>query len=638
MSKAAITSRMCASLLLLLASPPVVDAAGLGLAGEGRALGEVLHDAVLGATGKRDAFVYQVAMPDPHRHEFHLSLEFTGLAGDRAALELPKWNPGAYRLTNAHRNVRAVVARSLGDGELLPVSKLDENTWEVEHGGKPFALDYRVYCGRYTGIAGCYLDDAMGFFNGVHLFMYAVGHKHQAIELRVREPIGGKQAEVVTGLPAHGSTRARSKPTTFWANNYDTLVDSPVHVGVVDTIDFELGGRPIRAVMSDRGGWKADEIRDELRAITQAGAAVFGPLETALPFTDYTFIYHVLPDAGGGLEHHNSTVIGVDPWGFASAAGKRRFWSVTAHEFFHLWNVKRIRPAVLGPFDYDRQVHTTMLWFSEGFTSYYAILILSRAGLIDEAQARKDLAARLAAVETRPGRTLMSVEQSSWETWATPDDGANAYFSYYDKGAMIGMILDLQLRATSQGLASTDTLFRALWQRWRETGLGLTPQELEDAFVEQVAKYGDAAVDEIRAIFADYVRGVVELDYDKYLAHAGYRLQRSVKAEGPWIGVELSGARVRNVLHDAPGDRAGLANGDELVAINGRAVDGSSYARVLESLTVDTPHEFTITRMGRVIDLKVTPVLGGDPVFELVELDDVSAQQRQLRRDWLGLP
>ncbi|HLT37877.1 MAG TPA: hypothetical protein VK034_16445, partial [Enhygromyxa sp.] len=482
------------------------------------------------ATGEREPFVYSIAMPDPHRHEFHVSLEFSDLPGERATVELPKWNPGAYRLTDAHRNVRAVVARARG-GATLPVAKLDENTWQISHDGQPFTLDYRVYCGRYSGISGCYLDDAMGFFNGVQVFMYAVGHKHRPIELQVRQPTGGARAEVVTGLPSRGKGKRRH----FWANNYDTLVDSPVHVGVVDTVEFELGGRPIRAVMSARGGWKADEVREEIRKITETTAAVFGPLETALPFTDYTFIYHVLPDGSGGLEHANSTVIGVDPWSFSDSAGKRRFWSVTAHEFFHLWNVKRIRPTVLGPFDYDKQVHTTLLWFSEGFTSYYAALILARSGLVDERQTLAELGRRLAAVETSDGRKLLSVEQSSWETWAKPDDHDNAYFSYYDKGAMIGMILDLQLRASTSGVASTDTVFRELWKRWRETGLGFTAQELEQVFVDQAGPAGD----EIRAIFRDYVRGTVELDYDNYLAHAGYRLLRSKKSEGPWIGAEL---------------------------------------------------------------------------------------------------
>ncbi|PRQ02551.1 M61 glycyl aminopeptidase [Enhygromyxa salina] len=589
-----------------------------------------------GAAGERDPFAYTVTMANPQRHEFQVELRLDGLPGDSVQLELPKWNPGAYHLTNAHRNVRAVSATLVeGDqpGAALAVAKLDENTWEIAHGGAPVRVEYRVYCGHYSGIGGCYLDDAMGFINGAHVFMYAVGHKQRPIELRVDELPGGRRAEVVTGLPARG----KGERKTFWANNFDALVDSPIHAGVVDTISYELGGRPIRATMSREGAWKADEVRDELRKITEAAAAVFGPLETALPFSDYTFIYHVLPDNSGGLEHLNSTVIGVDPWWFADERGKRRFWSVSAHEFFHLWNVKRIRPAVLGPFDYDREVHTTMLWFSEGFTSYYAALIVRRAGLTDEAQALEDLARRISAVETRPGRKLMSVEQSSWETWSKPDDRRKAYFSYYDKGAVIGMLLDLHLRASSQGLASTDTVFQELWKRWRATGLGLSPQDLEQVFVDQAGP----GADEVRQMFADYVRGTVELDYDRYLAHAGYRLERTIKQRGPWIGAEVSGedagVAVRWVEHGGPADLGGLADGDVIQAIDGHPVDGKSWKKIVGALELGAAHRFTIERTGRVLELSIDPIEGGDERFEIVDLDDVTPQQTLLRRDWLGL-
>ena len=613
------------------ARAPGVDA---GVASVVRAAGA----GVLAATGEREPFVYTVAMPDPHRHEFHVSLGFSGLAEDTATLELPKWNPGAYFLTNAHRNLRAVVARG-SDGAPLPIAKLDENTWEVAHAGQPFTVDYRVYCGRYSGISGCYLDDAMGFFNGVHLFMYAVGHKHRAIELRVEQLVGGAGAEVVTGLPAASKSktkpRSKAKPRAFWANNFDVLVDSPVHVGDVDTVELELGGRPIRAVMSAKGAWQADAVREQLRKITEASAAVFGPLDTALPFTDYTFIYHVLPAAGGGLEHANSTVIGVDPWAFADDVGLRKFWSVTAHEFFHLWNVKRIRPAVLGPFDYDREVHTTLLWFSEGFTSYYAALILSRAGLVDERRTLDEIGRRLAAVEGGAGRTLMSVEQSSWETWAKPDDPSNAYFSYYDKGAMIGMLLDLHLRAATSGRASTDTVFRELWRRWRDTGLGLTAAELEQVFVDQAMLGGQAAADEVRAMFRDYVRGTVELDYDRYLAYAGLRLDRGRTRPGPWIGAEVAGTEVRNVVHGAPGDAGGLATGDRILAIDGAPVEADGYPRILAALTPDASHGFTVARAGRTLTLNITPIVGGDPKFEIVDVDVVSPEQARLRAAWL---
>jgi predicted metalloprotease with PDZ domain len=345
----------------------------------------------------------------------------------------------------------------------------------------------------------------------------------------------------------------------------------------------------------------------------------------------------VLPDNGAGLEHLDSTVIGVDPWMFADARGKQKFWSVSAHEFFHLWNVERIRPAVLGPFDYDHEVHTTMLWFSEGFTSYYATLINSRAGLLDERQARDELARRIAAIESKPGHRLISVEQSSWDTWAPPDDRDKAYYSYYDKGAVLGMLFDLHLRHATGELASTDSVFRALWKQWRETGLGLTPAQLEQAFVEQAGP----GADELRKMFADYVRGTAPLDYDRYLAHAGYRLLRQLDHPGPWIGasVERQGEqlRVRLVEHDGPGDRGGLADGDVIRAIDGRHVGPDAYAKALASLALDQPHTFTVERNARTLTLSITPIEGGETRYEIVELDDVTPEQLALRKRWLGL-
>jgi predicted metalloprotease with PDZ domain len=290
---------------------------------------------------------------------------------------------------------------------------------------------------------------------------------------------------------------------------------------------------------------------------------------------------------------------------------------------------------VLGPFAYDREVHTTLLWFSEGFTSYYAALIVRRAGLIDEAQTLAELSRRLAAVESRAGRTKLSVEQSSWETWAKPDDYDNAYFSYYDKGAMLGMLFDLQLRASTSGRASTDTVFSELWQRYRATGLGITATELEQVFVDQATLGGPAAAEEIRAMFRDYVRGTVELDYDRYLAHAGLRLDRSRKSVGPWIGAEVRSVEVRSVVHGAPGDAGGLANGDRIMAIDGAPVSGEDYPRILAALTTDEAHEFTVARTGRTLSLAITPIIGGDPKFEIVDLDEVTPEQTRLREAWL---
>jgi predicted metalloprotease with PDZ domain len=231
----------------------------------------------------------------------------------------------------------------------------------------------------------------------------------------------------------------------------------------------------------------------------------------------------------------------------------------------------------------------------------------------------------------------MSVEQSSWEAWSHPEDPDKAYFSYYDKGAVLGLLFDLQLRHATGGQASTDTVFRKLWQAWRDTGLGLTPAELEQTFIDQAG----TGADELRRMFTDYVHGTAELDYDRYLAHAGYRLERKRDRVGPWIGASVmpggEAMRVRWVEHDGPGDRGGLADGDLLRAIDGHPVDASNYEKILSGLELGKPHAFTLERTGRTLELEIEPIESGPESFRIVNLPEVSAEQLYLREQWLAL-
>jgi predicted metalloprotease with PDZ domain len=566
-------------------------------------------------------------MPDPHRHEFHVRITVPDAGGEHADLRLPKWNPGSYNLTGAHKNVRGFAARSKS-GEALPVEKLDEITWRVRHGGKPFSVEYRVYRGEYGGIGSAYLDDAMGFVNGVYVFMYLVGHKDRPVDLRV-DPLRG--ASVVTGLPRKGGS--------FRASDYDVLVDSPIHVGKVDRGSFRIGKAPVELVFAGEGNYDKKTVTADVEKIVRAAADVFGGPKDGIPFSDYHFIYHLRPRNRGGLEHLNSTVIGHDPLGFSDPDRYVRFLSVTAHEFFHLWNVKRIRPAVLGPFAYEREVHTSMLWFSEGFTSYYAWLLLSRAGLTDEARTLDRLADTIEDLQSKPGRKLITVEQSSWETWARPDDAANTYFSYYTKGMLIGALLDLQLRASTDNEASTDTVYRELYRRYLDTGKGIGPEELRSVFLSQAGS-GKA---EVQAIFDRYVSGLEELDYDRYLAHAGYRLEVKEKDVGGYLcaGVAQSGrndlVELRQVEPGSPADRAGLATGDVLVALDGHRVFGDDARRQLHELAGGTRHELTVFRGDRLLKRRVTIGSKGRRAYEIVPVQNPTQAQLEVRKQWLGI-
>jgi predicted metalloprotease with PDZ domain len=622
MRRTAISSALalCASLISLTPTA----AAGAPAAGASEA-----PDAkATPAKDPRPAFGYRVSMNNPERHEFQVELDIDGVSGRSVDLQMPRWNPGAYDLTEAHKNVRGVVAKGR-DGKALPVEKVDTITWRVHHDGKPFKLSYRVYRGRYSGVTGAYLDDAMGFFNGVYLFLYVVGHKDRPIDLRVD---GLPGASVTTGLP-------RGKAAgTLRAADYDVLVDSPVHVGKVETLRFEVAKIPFRIALHGSGDYNSKRLIADFTKIVEAAFAVFGGPPAAAPFQDYTFIVHLLPGARGGLEHLNSTVVGVDPWAFGDPATYRRFLGLVAHEFFHLWNVKRIRPAVLGPFAYDREVHTGMLWFSEGVTSYYSWLLLSRAGLASEAETLEKLAETIKKLQETPGRKLVSVEQASWETWSKPDDGVNAYVDYYTKGMLIGAILDLELRRLTAGRSSVDSVFRELFARFVENGAGIRPAEVEQIFINQAGVVGGEA---IRLLFAAYVHGLEELDFNRHLAAAGYALSVKVETAEGELGVELSGRDGRAVIDrvhpEGPAFKAALAAGDVIVAIDGGAVDLEQARRAIKAMPAGSNHSISVIRHHRLIERKVTAAAGGAAKYSISSVAAPSLEQLALRSAWLGI-
>lgn len=577
---------------------------------------------------KAEAFVYKVGMDDPERHEFQVELGFSDIPGASVDLQLPKWNPGSYRLTEAHRNLRGVVVETPA-GKPLPVVKVDEITWRVTHGGQPFRVRYRVYRGTYNGITGAYLDDEMGFFNGVYLFLYAVGHKDRPIELRVDALPG---AQVVTGLPKAGGAKG------FRAASYDVLVDSPVHVGKANVISFAVGKTKFRAAMAGLGNYSEKQLVADLSKIATAAFAVFGGGPEAVPFDDYTFIYHLRPGNRMGLEHLNSTVIGADPFVFTDPEGYRALLRLSTHELFHAWNVKRIRPTVLGPFAYEREVHTSMLWFSEGFTRYYGWVLLARAGLASEQETLDYLADAIRKLQDSPGRKTMTVEQASWETWLKPEDAGNSYVDYYVKGMLIAAVLDLEIRRISGGQRSVDTVMRELWARYQRLGTGLGPAELEQVFVSQ----GGAAGAEVSDLFRRYVHGFDEIDYNRHLGLAGYRLEVSQTEAGGDIEVvygERAGdaaAVIELARAGGPAEKAGLANGDVIVAIDGIKVNAKDAQRQIKAMAANSRHTFTISRGPRVLEKAVTVAAGGTPQYKVSSIPGAAYDQVLLRQGWLG--
>jgi predicted metalloprotease with PDZ domain len=379
-----------------------------------------------------------------------------------------------------------------------------------------------------------------------------------------------------------------------------------------------------------------------------------------IPYHDYTFILHLRANTGGGLEHLNSTALGYPRFGFkpersddvnSAAPGApplrtyRGFLSLVAHEFFHLWNVKRIRPDALGPFDYTKENYTKLLWVAEGVTDYYARLVLRRAGLISEKEFLTENAKAFQTLQNTPGRLVMSVEESSFDTWIKyyrqDENSVNSQVDYYDKGAILGLLLDLEIRKQSRGAKSLDDVMRYLYAEFYKQNRNYTPEDFQRA-CELMAGPG------LDSFFAKYIREREELDYDSALAVAGLRLDRTAAADGskavekPYLGADLvqevDRLLVKKVYAGAPAYEQGLNTGDQIVAFNNMRVNKDLLdARIAEK----RPGDLVALTIFRSDDLSTMLIkLGGrvDSVYRIVPVNNPVEDQKRTYQSWLGAP
>ena len=407
------------------------------------------------------------------------------------------------------------------------------------------------------------------------------------------------------------------------------------------TLSFDVKGVPHRIVIDGEGNYDPERMRRDVQKIVEASIDLMGG---EIPYKDYTFILHLRADTGGGLEHLNSTALGFRRFNFKPEAGYRGFLSLVAHEFFHLWNVKRIRPDVLGPFDYTKENYTKLLWVAEGVTSYYQGLILRRAGLITDREFLAGAAKAFQDLQKIPGRKVMSAEEASFDTWIkfyrADENSVNSQMDYYDKGSIIGLLLDLEIRKLSKGTKSLDDVMRHLYTEFYKKDRNYTPADFQKAS-ELMA---GASLEDF---FSKYVRGREELDYNASLAVAGLRLDTAgptgtqKPVETAYLGAELvqEGDRlvVSRVYAGSPAYEQGLNVGDQIVAMDNRRVTKEFFdARIAEKKPGDLAN-LTIFRFD---DLSSLPIkLGGliDAPYRIVAVENPAAEQMQIYQSWLGV-
>ena len=563
-----------------------------------------------------------VSMDQPSTHYFHVVLRVEGARSDTLDVKLPAWTPGYYQVMDYARNVLNFRAED-GRGQTIGWEKTAKNTWRLRTASaSTVVVTYAVYAFA-PSVADSYLDDARAFICPASVFMHVAGRLGRPVTVTVKPFSGWRQ--VSTGLdPVPG------QPNTFTAPDVDTLYDCPILVGNQEVISFEVRGIPHVLAGNNLGSLDRAKFVADLKRMIEAAATLMGDI----PYTHYAFL--VIGPGGGGLEHLNSTVLTMGAGSLDTREAYIRFLAFVTHEYFHLYNVKRIRPIALGPFDYDRENYTHMLWVSEGFTVYYEDMVLRRAGLLTRDEVLARAGANIARYENAPGHLFQSATESSFDTWIkfftrTPNL-ATTTISYYDKGAALGLLLDLAIRHDSSNARSLDDVMRALYREfYQQKKRGFTDAE----FREVCERMAGGSLSEIFDIYASTVKPV---DYAKYLAYAGVEVDMAPSTDAAWGAAtdDRAGvAVVSRVEWDSPAARAGISVQDEIRSVDGFAATTRSIAEAIAARKPGDHLRVVIVRRGAEREVEVTLGPKAERSFRMTPMADPTPLQKSIRAGWL---
>jgi predicted metalloprotease with PDZ domain len=566
---------------------------------------------------------YTLSMPAPHTHYFEVELELTGARKPYIDYKMPVWAPGSYLVREFAKNVEGFSATDKS-GKALRHEKIDKNTWRVySNKADHVRVRYRVYAFEMS-VRTSFLDASHGYVNGTSVFMYPQGYQNVQGTLAVRPFKDWKT--ISTGLKSTGNFN-------YTFPNYDILADSPLEIGNHEVLRFEAGGVPHEVAMYGEGNYEPKRLLADMKKIVEECIRLMGKL----PVDRYVFIVHNLHKGGGGLEHLNSTTLQISRWNYGNENGYTGFMGLVAHEYFHLWNVKRLRPAPLGPFDYDKENYTRLLWVSEGITSYYDDLITQRAGLMSTQRYLDVVAGSISTVENTPGNKVQSVSESSFDAWIKyyrrNENSNNAEVSYYTKGGVLGQLLNMEIMKATGGDKSLDDVMRYMYERYYEKlNRGFTEQE----FKEALERFAGRKLDNF---FRDYVHGTETPDYNSYFEAAGLRLVNANEGVlnlnwGAGTAVENGKTMVKSVARGSSTWEGGVNVNDELVAIDGFRVEGD-ISPLISGRTIGDKIPVTVVRDGKLLTLEVPIVQDESVRYRFERLEKPTALQQKIYSNWL---
>lgn len=596
------------------------------------------------------SILYQVNLSQPEAHLFEICLTLSSPDPAGQVLSLPAWIPGSYMIRDFAKNI-VTIAAFCGDAALA-MEKLDKQSWRCAPCEGPLRVRYQVFAWDLS-VRSAHFDTTHAFFNGSSLFLMARGRQLEPCDVEILAPGANyRHWRVATSLPCQATNEAGFG--RYRAENYEDLIDHPVEIGDFTEMSFEAAGVAHSVVITGKHNTDLKRLGQDLSKICEQHISLFGQL----PLKRYWFLVMAVGEGYGGLEHKTSTSLlcnrdDLPRLGETSVSeGYRRFLGLCSHEYFHLWNVKRIRPLAFVEGGMDKEVHTRLLWVFEGFTSYYDDLALVRCGCIGAQDYLGLLAQIITRVQRTGGRHKQSVAESSFDAWTKfykqDENAPNAIVSYYAKGALIALCLDLQLRWRSAGACSLDQVMQALWERYGLLEKGV-PEQAVETLINEVSGL------DLSEFFAEAVYGVAELPLQEWLQKAGVELRWrpgeglddlggavetfTEKPAKPVLGVRFqsgSEALVSHVFDGGAAQKAGISPGDVLLALGGIKATANTIAKLLAAVPTGQSTPVHLYRRDELMELTVTPLPAPSDTCELRLSPDADGQTLALRKAWLG--
>jgi len=567
---------------------------------------------------------YTLRFPAAQTH--YVDVEAVYPTGRQPSIEvfMAVWTPGSYLVREYQRHVEAVTAAA--DGKTLAVEKSRKNRWRITTGGaSSVTLRYRVYSREMT-VRNNWVEAGFAMLNGAPTFLTLVERGSRPHEVRIELPAGWKDSATAL-MPIAGS------PHAYRAEDFDTLVDSPIVVGNPVTRDFTVEGKKhVLVLEGDPSVFDADRAAADVQKIVEAGRRAMGPFL----YPHYYFLNMVV-DTGGGLEHKNSFLTMSSRFTTRTHRSYLNWLSLVAHEYFHNWNVKRLRPVELGPFDYENENYVKTLWVAEGFTDYYADVLVRRAGLSTMDEYFDGLSNQVEAVQTRPGRLVTPVNMASYDTWIKqyrPDENTpNTSINYYPKGAVIAFLLDAKIRKATAGTKSLDDGMRIALQRFAGEK-GYTPEQFYQVMTE-------AAGIDLKPFFQTAAESTDELDYTEALDYYGLRFRpvdpRTARAFlGTTTRTDNGRLLVTGVRRGTPAFDAGLNVDDEVVAIDDVRVRPDGLTTRLEQYRPGDQVQLLVARRDKLTRLDATLETDPGRPWRLELRPDATEEQKARVLAWLG--